>query len=138
MLPEPTQRAIVEIPLDLIEVLNPRGRNAKKFEEIVTSIDEIGLKKPITLAERQRPQGQVYYVTGCGEGRIKAYRELGYETIPAFVVDLPDEELLLISLVENLARRHSSPLERLSEILDLKERGEFPQVLWALVSGRLR
>ena len=39
------------IPLDAIEVLNPRDRNAQKFEDIVRNIQTIGLKKPITVTD---------------------------------------------------------------------------------------
>ena len=34
------------IPLDRIEVLNPRERNSRVFEQIVGNIQSIGLKKP--------------------------------------------------------------------------------------------
>lgn len=39
------------------------------------------------------------------------------------MIDATDEELLLISLTENLARRHCAGAEQMWEILDLKERG---------------
>lgn len=34
------------IPLELIDILNPRDRNARVFEDIVGNIQDIGLKKP--------------------------------------------------------------------------------------------
>ena len=37
------------IPLDRIEVLNPRERNSRVFEQIVGNIQSIGLKKPIIV-----------------------------------------------------------------------------------------
>ena len=36
------------IPVDRIEVLNPRDRNKQVFEQIVENIKTVGLKKPIT------------------------------------------------------------------------------------------
>ena len=39
---------IRSIPIDRIEILNPRERNQKAFREIVASIKALGLKKPIT------------------------------------------------------------------------------------------
>jgi hypothetical protein len=40
------------IPLDRIEVLNPRERNSRVFEQIVGNIQSIGLKKPIIVTPR--------------------------------------------------------------------------------------
>jgi hypothetical protein len=40
------------IPIDRIEILNPRERNQKTFREIVASIKALGLKKPITVTRR--------------------------------------------------------------------------------------
>ena len=52
--PKPDLRMI---PLDTIEVLNPRDRNAQKFEDIVRNIQTIGLKKPITVTSRPGQDG---------------------------------------------------------------------------------
>ena len=62
--------------------------------------------------------GQVY-----GQGRIEAFVALGYKEIPATVVQVSPEERLLRSLVENIARRHPSPLELIREIERLREAG---------------
>ncbi len=40
------------IPLNRIEVLNPRERNSRVFEQIVGNIQNIGLKKPIIVTPR--------------------------------------------------------------------------------------
>jgi len=48
---------------------------------------------------------------------------LGQQEIPALVVDVPKDNLLLMSLAENLARRHRTSLELAREILALKDRG---------------
>ena len=37
------------IPMDHIEVLNPRDRNNRIFEVIVGNIKALGLKKPVTV-----------------------------------------------------------------------------------------
>ena len=110
------------IPINLIRVLNPRSRSKVKFQEIVSNIATVGLKRPITVSPRTDGD-QAYYATGCGEGRLNAFAALGQFTIPALVIDANDEELLLISLTENLARRKCSGAEQMWEILNLKERG---------------
>jgi hypothetical protein len=40
------------IPIDQIRILNPRHRDRKKFEVIVQSIKNLGLKKPIQVGLR--------------------------------------------------------------------------------------
>ena len=76
------ERSIREIPLDRIEILNPRERNQKVFQEMVASIRALGLKKPITVAPRSEG-GEERYVLVCGQGRVEAFQALGQKTIPA-------------------------------------------------------
>lgn len=59
----------------------------------------------------------------CGQGRIEAFVALGYKEIRAIVVEVSPEDRLLRSLVENIARRHASPMELIGEIERLKELG---------------
>lgn len=59
----------------------------------------------------------------CGQGRYEAYKALGQIEIPAIIVDVTKEKLLLMSLVENLARRQPSSVEQVHEIESLKDRG---------------
>ncbi|MEK7345084.1 MAG: ParB N-terminal domain-containing protein [Pseudomonadota bacterium] len=117
------------VPIARIEVLNSRDRNMKVFEEIVESIQLIGLKKPITVAERAGEDGQPKYVLVCGEGRLNAFRILGETHIPALVVDVSDEDAFIMSLAENIARRGYRPLEILADIELLRERGYTADVI---------
>jgi ParB family transcriptional regulator, chromosome partitioning protein len=118
-----TPENVTLVPIARIEVLNSRDRNMKVFEEIVESIQLIGLKKPITVAERAGEDGQPKYVLACGEGRLNAFRILGETHIPALVVDVSDEDAFIMSLAENIARRGYRPLEILADIELLRERG---------------
>ena len=43
----------------------------------------------------------------CGEGRLEAFRMLDETEIPAVVIDAAEADCLVMSLVENLARRHT-------------------------------
>ena len=104
------------IPIERIEVLNSRDRNMKVFEEIVENIRTIGLKKPITVTGRKGADGDPIYLLVCGEGRLSAVRLLGETHIPALVVNASDEDALIMSLAENIARRGHRPLEILADI----------------------
>lgn len=111
------------IPVDRIEVLNPRERNKQVFEGIVENIKSVGLKKPITVTPRPGEDGAEKYLLVCGEGRLKAFMALGETTIAAMVVDVNDEDAFIMSMVENIARRKSSPLELLAGIQQLVAKG---------------
>lgn len=112
------------IPINQIRILNPRFRDRKKFELIVQSIKNLGLKKPIQISRRgaQEP-GEAEYDLVCGQGRIEAFIALGHTEIPAIIVEIPKEERLLRSLIENMARRFATPAELLQEITRLKAKG---------------
>jgi len=111
------------IPIDRVEVLNPRERNGRVFDEIVGNIKTIGLKKPITVTPRLGKDGAERYLLVCGEGRLKAFRSLGETTIPALVVTVSDEDAFIMSLAENIARRQYHPLELLAGIEQLHSQG---------------
>ena len=111
------------IPMDHIEVLNPRDRNNRIFEVIVGNIKALGLKKPVTVTPRPGPEGDVRYILICGEGRLKAFKALGETQIPALVVNVNDEDAFIMSLAENIARRQRKPLELLSGIQALRDKG---------------
>ena len=115
------------IPLDQIVVLNPRTRGQEKFRQIVSNIRNIGLKKPITVAPRTGRDGEMKYEMACGEGRLEAFKALGQTEVPALLVNASREELLLMSLVENLARRQHSSLELCRRIVAMKKSGQKPQ-----------
>ncbi len=111
------------IPIDRIDVINPRERNSKVFDEIVGNIKAIGLKKPITVTPRAAADGSEKFLLVCGEGRLKAFRSLGEATIPAMVVHVSDEDAFIMSLAENIARRQCRPLELLAGIRQLRDSG---------------
>ena len=114
---------IETIPVVRITVLNPRVRDKKKFLEIVDSIAKVGLKQPIKVSRIKGPDGEAAYNLVYGQGRLEAFIALGQRAIPAIVVDVDEQDCLIMSLVENVARRRHRPMELLREIATLKERG---------------
>jgi Predicted transcriptional regulators len=114
-----SQPDIAMIPVAEITVLNPRARNKRVFQELVTSIANLGLKRPITVSRR----ADGGYDLVCGQGRLEAFLALGQPSIPALVLEVSEEDCFVMSLVENLARRQHTPLELVREIGALKGRG---------------
>ncbi|MBK8085102.1 MAG: ParB N-terminal domain-containing protein [Devosia sp.] len=73
----------------------------------------IGLKKPITVTERDGADGAPAYLLVCGEGRLNAFRLLGETYIPALVVNVTDEDAFIMSA----GRKHCTAWASTAEIL---------------------
>ncbi|MGN9755640.1 ParB/RepB/Spo0J family partition protein [Streptomyces sp. SD31] len=99
-----------EISLDAIKP-NPRQPREvfddDALQELVTSIQEVGLLQPIVV----RQIGPAQYELIMGERRWRACREAGLDAIPAIVRATDDEKLLLDALLENLHRAQLNPIE---------------------------
>lgn len=79
----------------------------EKFEELKNSIAEKGLVQPITI----RRHGYGYQLIS-GERRLRAVRDLGIDKIPAYILDVQtDEEMLELSIIENIHREDLNPIE---------------------------
>lgn len=110
------------IPISRITVINPRSRNKRQHREIVNNIETIGLKRPITVSRHDGPAGPRYDLI-CGEGRLEAFQMLGQSEIPAVVIEANESECLVMSLVENIARRVQRPIDLMREVGSLRKRG---------------
>lgn len=115
-------QTIEMIPISRITVLNPRARNKRQHREIVNNIETIGLKRPITVSKHDGAGGTRYDLV-CGEGRLEAFQMLGQTEIPAVVIEASESECLVMSLVENIARRVQRPIDVMNEIGALRKRG---------------
>lgn len=72
------------------------------------SILEKGVIQPITV--RLAPDGNFELVSG--ERRIRACLEAGLSEIPAYIIEVKNnEEMLQLALIENLQREHLNPIE---------------------------
>jgi ParB/RepB/Spo0J family partition protein len=71
------------------------------------SIKEKGVIQPITV--RRSEEG---YEIIAGERRVRASKELGLETVPAYILDIDsDGEMLELALIENVQRENLNPVE---------------------------
>src|SRR3981081_4958153 len=95
-------RTIKTIPINEIRLLNPRVRNQRNFQEIVQSIANVGLKRPITVSPRKSEADSASYDLVCGQGRIEAFIQLGQTEIPAIVIEAEEPDCLVMSLVEKV------------------------------------
>ena len=106
----PTSEPFREIRLDQIAP-NPRQPRRDfsdtELQELQLSMQASGLLQPIAV--RPRKDGRFELI--AGERRFRAASRLGWSTIPAFVRDVSDEQLLSLALVENLQREDLNPME---------------------------
>jgi len=78
------------------------------MEELKKSILSNGLIQPITV--RRTPDHKYQLVSG--ERRLKAFKEIGYREIPAYIIQVDSDELMLaLALIENIQREKLNPIE---------------------------
>jgi len=122
--PSVARESVTLIPIEEIQILNPRSRNKKVHADLIENIKTVGLKRPITVSMKAHAQGDLKYDLVCGQGRLEAFLALEATEIPAFVIDAVEEDCLVMSLVENVARRQHRPIDLMNEIGSLKARGK--------------
>ena len=78
------------------------------MEELKKSIISNGLIQPVTV----RQFGENRFQLISGERRLRACTELGYLDIPAYVIEVVSDEIMLaMALIENIQREHLNPIE---------------------------
>jgi len=75
--------------------------------ELADSLREHGLVQPIVV----RARGDRYQLI-AGQRRLAAARKLGWERVPARVLEVNDRQMAEIAIVENLQRRDLDALEK--------------------------
>jgi ParB family chromosome partitioning protein len=116
-------RELRNVEINKIFVLNPRERNKQIAKEIRQNIEDVGLKRPITISKKAVSQDGYEYDLVCGQGRLEAYMAKNQTTIPAIIVDANEEDSLIMSLVENIARKNYQPYELFKNVKQLRDNG---------------
>jgi len=103
--------------------------NNETIKELASSIKEQGIINPITV----RPYGKKYVIV-AGERRFLAAKLAGLKTVPALVRKVSKNDVMLISLIENLQREDLNSIDRAEGIKALKVNLGLP---WTEVAGKL-
>ncbi len=107
---EHPKEGLVHIGIDKIKSnpYQPRTRmDEEKLSELTASIQEKGIIQPVVV--RQTGEG---YELVAGERRLTAAKRLGWEKIPVVIAGkLSKEEMLELSLIENLQREDLNPID---------------------------
>ncbi len=98
-----------ELPVDAIETnpYQPRMQfDDTALDELKESIRVQGVIQPIAV----RKTGGKYQLIS-GERRLKASRMAGLKTIPAYIREASDNQMLELGLIENVQRENLNPME---------------------------
>lgn len=76
------------------------------LEELAESIKQFGLLQPILVQDRK-----TYYEIIAGERRWRAAKKAGLKEVPVIIKDLSEQEIVEISLIENIQRENLNPIE---------------------------
>jgi ParB family chromosome partitioning protein len=111
LMPEAPQAGekVQNIPTDKIRpsIFQPRKRFADdRLKELAESISEKGVIQPILVRKNQDG-----YEIIAGERRYRAVTSLGHKDIPAIIKNVSDEDLLEISIIENVQREELNKIE---------------------------
>lgn len=78
----------------------------KTLDELAASIKQFGIIQPIVVQKRED-----YYEIIAGERRWRAAKIAGLKEIPVIIKEYSDNEMLEISLIENIQREDLNPIE---------------------------
>ena len=100
-----------EIIVKITQVEPNREQPRKNFDEdalqeLADSIKQFGLLQPILVQDRK-----THYEIIAGERRWRAAKLAGLKEVPVIIRDYTDQEIVEISLIENIQREDLNPIE---------------------------
>jgi ParB family chromosome partitioning protein len=105
----------------------------EKLDELARSIRSHGFVQPIVV----RKFADRYQII-AGERRWRAAQRLGLARVPVVIRDISDEELLEVSLIENIQRENLNPIEEANAYSRLSQEFSLTQEEVAHRTGRDR
>lgn len=113
---EPVKETVTEKkePETLVKItmVEPNRKQPRKnfdedaLQELSDSIKQFGLLQPILVQDRRD-----HYEIIAGERRWRAAKLAGLKEIPVIIRDYSDQEIMEISLIENIQREDLNPIE---------------------------
>lgn len=105
-----------------ISLVEPnREQPRKKFDEdglleLSESIKQYGILQPLLVQDKKG-----YYEIIAGERRWRAAKLAGLKEVPVIIRDLSEQEIVEISLIENIQRENLNPIEEAQAYKKLME-----------------
>ena len=106
-----SEKVTSETLVNITKVEPNREQPRKNFdedalEELAESIKQFGLLQPILVQDRK-----TYYEIIAGERRWRAAKKAGLKEVPVIIKNLTEQEIVEISLIENIQREDLNPIE---------------------------
>ncbi len=112
-IPKETKAKVIksETTLDINEVEPNRKQPRKNFNEdslieLSENIKQYGIISPLLVKQRDG-----YYEIIAGERRWRAAKMAGLKEVPVIIKDVSEQEIVEISLIENIQREDLNPIE---------------------------
>ncbi len=101
----------VEVKLKINQVEPNRKQPRKNFDEdslkeLSESVRQFGVLQPLIVQKRDD-----YYEIVAGERRWRAAKIAGLKEVPVIIREMSDQEIMEVSLIENLQREDLNPIE---------------------------
>ena len=108
---ENTEKKEGEKLVNITKVEPNREQPRKNFDEdaldeLAESIKQFGLLQPILVQDKS-----TYFEIIAGERRWRAAKKAGLKEIPVIIKNLTEQEIVEISLIENIQREDLNPIE---------------------------
>lgn len=130
----PKNKQIQDLELDKIvpNRYQPRHQfSDDSIKELAETLDQDGLLQPIVVRE----DGDQYEII-AGERRFRAAKSLGWETIPAIVNNMNDDQAASLALIENLQRENLNPIDEAKAYTNLMKLNDLTQTDLAKGMGK--
>lgn len=100
-----------DVYLKISQVEPNRKQPRKNFdenamEELTESVKQYGIIQPLIVRKKEN-----YYEIIAGERRWRAAKMAGLKEVPVVIRNYTDEEIMEISLIENIQRENLNPIE---------------------------
>ncbi|NRO45137.1 nucleoid occlusion protein [Lactobacillus helveticus] len=131
----PKNKQIQDLKLDKIvpNQYQPRRQfSDDSIKELADTLDQDGLLQPIVV----RKDGDDHYEIIAGERRYRAAKSLGWETIPAIVKNMNDDQAASLALIENLQREDLNPIDEAKAYTNLMKLNDLTQTALAKDMGK--
>ena len=108
---EKDEKTIEGILVDIKKVEPNRDQPRKNFDEdalleLSESVKQFGVLQPLLVQDKKS-----YYEIIAGERRWRAAKLAGLKEVPVIIKNLTDQEIVEISLIENIQRENLNPIE---------------------------
>lgn len=106
---ETNKNNYIDIDINLIKANTNQPRKFFDEDSIISLAESIqihGIIQPLIVSEKGK-----FYMIIAGERRYRAAKHLNLSKIPCLIVEKSDEEILEISLIENIQRQDLNPIE---------------------------